>query len=63
MDVMLKGKKTFIKSYNPQVIIVSERKPKNEIVYRFYSSLDNMNPSDGGAYRVAATRKMNSLCR
>ena len=63
MDVMSKGKRTFIKSYNPEVIIVSERKPKNEIVYRFYSSLDTMNPHDGAAYRVAVARRLNSLCR
>ena len=61
MDIILKGKRVFIQSYNPGVIMVSERKPKNQIVYRVYSSMDSMKPSDGAAYRVAVARKLNSF--
>jgi len=63
MDIMSKGRKTFTQSYNPKCIIVGEKVSKNQIVYRFYSSLDNMSASDGVAYRVAAARRLKSLER
>ena len=63
MDIMLKGRKTFTQSYNPKCIIIAEKRPNNQIVYRVYSSIDNMKPSDGAAYRVAMARKIRSLCR
>ena len=60
MDIISKGQRTFTQSYNPNCIVVGERKPKNEIVYSVYSSLNNMPAGLGAAYRVAVARKIHS---
>jgi len=60
MNITLKGKKTFMQSFNPMCIEVAEKKTRKQIVHRFYSSANDMSPSDRFAY-YAATR--NSMCR
>ena len=61
MDIMSNGTRTFTQSYNPNCIVIGERKPKNQIVYSVYSSLNNMSAGLGAAYRVACARRLKSL--
>ena len=62
MNIKLKGKKTFMQSFNPMCIEVAEKRTNNQVVHRFYSSAENMSASDKFAY-YAAARRYNSMCR
>ena len=49
MNIITKGKKTFMQSYNPTNIEVVEKK-SNQIVHRFYASPEMMPACDRVAY-------------
>ncbi len=49
MNIIIKGKKTFLQSYNPMNIEIVE-KQNNQIVHRFCSSPEMMSASDRVAY-------------
>ena len=55
MNIITKGKKTFMQSYNPMNIEVVE-KQNNQIVHRFYSSTEAMSASDRFAYYTGLSR-------
>ncbi len=55
MDIIIKGKRTFMQSYNPMNIEVVEKK-NNQIVHRFYSSPEMMSAGDRVAYYAGLAR-------
>lgn len=55
MNIIIKGKKTFMQSYNPMNIEVVE-KQNNQIVHRFYSSPEAMSAIDRVAYYAGLSR-------
>lgn len=62
MDIVSKGAKTFIQTYNPKVIAVVEARNDKKVVYRFYSSINVMPAADRVAY-CAASRLENTKRR
>ena len=61
MNIITKGKKTFMQSYNPMNIEVVEKK-NNQIVHRFYSSPEMMSASDRAAYIINAMNSCDEDC-
>lgn len=55
MNIIIKGKKTFVQSYNPMSIEIVEKK-SNQIVHRFYSSPETMSAGDRFAYYAGLSR-------
>lgn len=62
MDVISRGSKTVIQSYNPMCIGIIERKTGGQTVQRFYASTSEMRAADKLAYYRSA-KKLNSLRR
>ena len=53
MNIVSKGAKTFIQTYNPANIAVVEARKNNQIVYRFYTSENAMSVTDRVSYCTA----------
>lgn len=62
MDIISRGSKTVIQSYNPMCIGIIERKTSSQTVQRFYASISEMPIADKLAYFRSA-KKLNSLRR
>lgn len=53
MDIVSKGTRTFIHTYNPANIAVVENRKNQQVVYRFYASTNVMSVADRVAYYAA----------